>query len=379
MMTVLVFALALPWLLIGVGCWLGYHLVRQHGRILLRLEGIEKGFAGTPVELPTPTSTAPRGLPLASMAPDFELPDLAGTLHRLSEFRGRRVLLMFFNPGCGFCAGMMPELAALATEGQKGHLVPLVISTGDPEANRQLFQTQGIDCLVLLQKDMEVAAQYKAPGTPVGYLLNEKGELASELTIGAAALVALATASASQGTTDTHHGEPSRLAARGNKALDQSRLKRSGLKAGTPAPNFRLPRLDGRELALEDFGGKRVLLVFTDPACGPCELLAPKLERVHRERSDLQVLMISRQDAEINRQKVAKLGLTFPVMLQRNWEVSLQYAIFATPVGYLIDERGVLDSDVAEGSEAILALASRPSLSPNGYQLQPEGALSLHV
>ena len=33
---------ALPWLLIAAGMWLGYQLVRQNGRILLRLEAIEK-------------------------------------------------------------------------------------------------------------------------------------------------------------------------------------------------------------------------------------------------------------------------------------------------------------------------------------------------
>ncbi len=44
-------------------------------------------------------------------------------------------------------------------------------------------------------------------------------------------------------------------------------------------------------------------------------------------------------------------------MLQKQWEVSLQYAMFATPIGYLIDEQGILASDVAVGVEPILALA----------------------
>jgi peroxiredoxin len=152
-------------------------------------------------------------------------------------------------------------------------------------------------------------------------------------------------------------------------------LNRSGLKAGTPAPGFRLPRLDGEELALEDYRGRRVLLVFSDPGCGPCEQLTPQLERLHREREDLQVLVVSRQDAETNRQKVAKLGLTFPVVLQQNWEVSLLYAMFATPVGYLIDERGVLASDAATGVEPILALAAGPSVSTNGHRPRSESPL----
>src|SRR6266705_700082 len=34
--------IALSWLLIGVGGWLGWQLLRQNGRILLRLDELEK-------------------------------------------------------------------------------------------------------------------------------------------------------------------------------------------------------------------------------------------------------------------------------------------------------------------------------------------------
>src|SRR5436309_14223569 len=69
-----------------------------------------------------------------------------------------------------------------------------------------------------------------------------------------------------------------------NRSLARSKINRSGLKAGTPAPDFRLPRLDGRgELALADLNGKPVLLVFSSPHCGPCNTLAPALEKFYRE------------------------------------------------------------------------------------------------
>src|SRR5438876_8898352 len=45
------------------------------------------------------------------------------------------------------------------------------------------------------------------------------------------------------------------------ESLSRSRLNRHGLKAGTPVPIFRLPRVDGGELTLEEFRGRRVLLV----------------------------------------------------------------------------------------------------------------------
>jgi hypothetical protein len=51
--------------------------------------------------------------------------------------------------------------------------------------------------------------------------------------------------------------------------------------------------------------------------------------------------------------------------MQQQWEVSLKYGMFATPIGYLIDERGVLASDVAVGIEPILALAPEPLTAPS--------------
>jgi peroxiredoxin len=144
----------------------------------------------------------------------------------------------------------------------------------------------------------------------------------------------------------------------GNGHLERSRLKRNGLTAGVRAPSFRLPRLDGGELALEDCRGKQVLLVLSDPGCGPCNQLAPWLEEFHRRSADIQVLMIGRGDPDANRAKVAEHGLTFPVMLQQRWEVSREYAMFATPTAYLIDEQGMIAANVALGVEAIMALAT---------------------
>ena len=136
-----------------------------------------------------------------------------------------------------------------------------------------------------------------------------------------------------------------------------------------------MPRIDGGELSLADFRGRRVLLVFSDPDCGPCDELAPRLQQIHSERADLQVLVVSRRDAEANRAKAAKLGLSFPIVLQKQWEISLKYAMFATPIGYLIDERGIIESDVAVGVEPILALADETGLmnpAPTPRRCSPE-------
>ncbi len=119
------------------------------------------------------------------------------------------------------------------------------------------------------------------------------------------------------------------------KSPVRSRLNRNGLKAGTVAPDFRLPRVDGGELLLEEYRGRRVLVIFSDPHCGPCNALAPQLQKFHRRHPALEMVMISRRGVEAN------------------------YGMFATPIGYLVDESGVTVSDVAVGVEPILALLAK--------------------
>lgn len=142
-----------------------------------------------------------------------------------------------------------------------------------------------------------------------------------------------------------------------NRSVARSRIKRDGLKAGTLAPHFRLPRADGRgELSLEELRGSRALLVFSDPHCGPCQTLAPHLEKFHRAQTSISVVLIGRGEPKENRAKVKEHDLTFPVVLQRQWEISRLYAMFATPMAYLLDEQGVILNDVAVGVEPILTL-----------------------
>ena len=61
----------------------------------------------------------------------------------------------------------------------------------------------------------------------------------------------------------------------------------------------------------------------------------------------------SKGEPKENRCKVKEHGLTFPVLLQQQWEISRRYAMFATPIAYLIDEAGVIVKDVAVGGDAI--------------------------
>jgi peroxiredoxin len=355
----------IPWLIVAAGCRVGFELVRQNGRILLRLDTLEQRLAQlTALAAAAPSLTrepAQSALAVGMPAPDFELPDLAGSRRSLAALRGRRVLLIAFSPQCGYCLEMLPELARLPVDGRDGPM-PLVITSGDPEHNRRLIAEHRLDCLVLLQQGDEIAAAYGLRGTPMAYLIDEAGHIASDVAAGAPAIIALARAGGRQATGN---GSAITHPAHGNRSLAESRIPRDGLQTGTAAPDFTLPRLDGGELSLADFRGAPLLLVFSDPQCGPCAELAPQLEAFHCRTPQMPLVMISRGDAEPNRRKVAEFGLTFPVVLQKQWEISRRYATFATPVGYLIDENGIIAAELAIGVEPILALARRAAIINN--------------
>lgn len=354
------FGMVLPWLLVCLALWLGLQFLGQMGRILLRLDAIEqqlRDLQSAPAQTAPQAAPEAKGLAIGGEAPAFDLPKLAGGRGSLAHYRGRKVLVVFFNPQCGFCTQMLPALAALPADAHADTL-PLVITTGTPEDNRRLFEEHKVHCPILLQDQMTLAAQYQVNGTPMGYLIDEQGKIASPLTIGADALVALA--KGVPPAEAANHKPPGKA----NRGLEASRINRDGLKAGTTAPDFNLPDVDGREHALRDFRKQRVLLVFSDPQCGPCDELAPKLDKLHRERSDFKVLMVSRREVDENRLKAKKLGLTFPIVLQRQWEISTLYGMFATPIAYLIDEAGVISADVAVGEDQILALVGGPAAPP---------------
>jgi hypothetical protein len=76
----LAFGFVLPWFIVGLGCWLGYQLLRQNGRMLLHLEALEQRLAQlslAPSAAPAPTPGPPSGQGIADRAQRKKLIALA--------------------------------------------------------------------------------------------------------------------------------------------------------------------------------------------------------------------------------------------------------------------------------------------------------------
>jgi peroxiredoxin len=335
-----------------------YQTVKQQGRLLMRLDQVERRLELDAREAVARGTVAlqaqgPSGLAIGTALPDFELPDLAGRPVALQDFRGKRVLLVNWNAGCGFCDRIAPELAGLAGELERAGVELLLVSNSTPEAERELAEEHGLACPVLLQHGMELEA-FVRQGTPVAYLLDEEGRVASSLAVGSDEVPALARQALQGRQGERRRGLP------GRRPLSASRIERNGLKAGTPAPSFVLPDVQGGTASLAEHRGRKVLLVFNDPHCGPCDQIAPHLGRVHQEHRNngLDVVLVGRGEPEENRRKAETHGFAFPVLVQRRWEISRQYGIFATPAAFLIDENGILETGAAKGADQILALTA---------------------
>jgi peroxiredoxin len=355
-------------------------LLRRHGETLIdhdrlaeRLLHIEHALNGLTVAITGRGTAGANGQPAVqppaieplgngTRAPHFKLSSPDSELRALDELIGAERVVVFFDPQCGFCQSMAPEIGKLDDPSRL-----VLISRGSADQQREMKREHGWGCEVLLDPSGQVAQAYHTNATPTGYVIDDSGRIASGLLVGAEAILdVVSTISSSGSSADTLREKEREATARAQSAglpvkdIRHSRITRDGLSAGTPAPEFSLPDLAGKIHTSSEFRGKRILLVFSDPDCGPCQQLAPTLAQLHQSLGpgNPQIVMISRGDPETNRMKAEQHGITFPLLIQPGWAVSKEYGIFATPVGYLINQDGQIEHDVAIGAEAILQLAS---------------------
>lgn len=125
------------------------------------------------------------------------------------------------------------------------------------------------------------------------------------------------------------------------------------LPLGTPAPAFRLPDLDGRTRALEDFAGQRGLVVaFICSHCPFVKHIRNELARFAREYQPRGIAVVAinsndlqayPQDGPQGMQEEARsAGYTFPYLLDETQGVARAYQAACTPDLYLFDDRRLL-------------------------------------
>jgi len=110
----------------------------------------------------------------AAAAPDFVLPSLKDGNQRLSEYRGRVVLLTFWAGWCGDCVEQLPRLAELhrrfADQG-----VELVSVNIDRHSHQARDLARQLDFPVLFDQQQQIARLYDLRQLPVTLLIDPHG------------------------------------------------------------------------------------------------------------------------------------------------------------------------------------------------------------
>jgi methylamine dehydrogenase accessory protein MauD len=343
--------------------WFLLQLFRQQGRLLVRIDSLEKQLAGRRTGKPLDAPPAAPGLPNGSVAPLFQLPSLKSEPLHLDRLRaaGRPVLLVFTDPGCGACAELWPDIARWQREPDFPLEIAL-LSRGNRQANRKMAAENGLKN-ILLQKEDEVARAYQVIGTPTGVLVGPDGLIASPLAEGADAIRALAARAAGHPDSLPPPAAAPCNCGNGNGHV-AARLPRreKGLKIGEPAPTLRLPGLDGEEIGLASLRGQPVLVLFWNPNCGFCKKMLPALKdwEANPPAGSPQLLVVSTGSVESNR----ALNLRSPVALDHGFEIGRAFGASGTPSAILVDADGRIASGVAVGAEDIFALAGNRRTAP---------------
>jgi thiol-disulfide isomerase/thioredoxin/uncharacterized membrane protein YphA (DoxX/SURF4 family) len=343
--------------------WAIFNLLRQNGRLLLRLEAVEKqlGLADpTANAAPSTTVAALRGLPVGTPAPAFQLPALDGTEQSIATLlaAGKPLLLVFSSASCGPCVEMMGEVAQWQQKYAE-QLTIAVINRGSEETVRAKAG-QITPATALVQRENEVAAAYLVNGTPSAVLVSADGLIRTSLAEGAAAVRELVTKSSQPLALAAE-----RLMRRAPIALDGNPpqpARPASPAIGTDAPPFRLPDLKGQMVGPEELRGQRTLLLFWNPTCGFCRRMLDDLQawETNKPSGAPRLVLISTGNVEAN--EAQKLAST--TLLENGFGTGYAFGAKGTPSAILLDEQGKIAGSLVVGASAIMPLLAGSAAQP---------------
>ena len=117
-----------------------------------------------------------------------------------------------------------------------------------------------------------------------------------------------------------------------------------GIGYGTPAPNFTLETLDGKNLSLSDLRGKAVIVNFWATWCGPCKIETPWLVELQNQygAQGLQVVGVAMDDSGKDEiEKFAKdMGVNYPVLIGKEAVGDAYGGVPALPESFFVGRDG---------------------------------------
>ena len=120
------------------------------------------------------------------------------------------------------------------------------------------------------------------------------------------------------------------------------------LKAGTLAPDFTLPTMDGKKFSLRDALARGpVLAAFFKVSCPTCQYAFPFLERIYKTygNKNVTIVGVSQNEKKETASFIKEYGVTFPVLLDdtRAFPASNAYGLTNVPSIFWIAQDGEIE------------------------------------
>jgi peroxiredoxin len=112
-------------------------------------------------------------------APDFVMTDVDGNSFKLSDYRGKVVVLEFMQTTCEYCQAQEPRMKELRSS-FPGDVVMAMISTnpGDTEQILRQYRDQNLVGWIAMRDTSGVSSTYNVTGTPTIFIIDKNGDIA---------------------------------------------------------------------------------------------------------------------------------------------------------------------------------------------------------
>lgn len=149
--------------------------------VLILVVGLFTGCTTSNTNTSTNTNTTSQsGNTDREVAPDFSWKDNSGKVVKLSDLKGKVVLLDFWATWCGPCRMTIPHVEAIYEKYKDKGVVVIGINldTGDLSNVQQFINEQGMKYLVVTDPNSQVAGLYGVNSIPRFFLIDKNGRIA---------------------------------------------------------------------------------------------------------------------------------------------------------------------------------------------------------
>ena len=295
--------------------------------------------ATVPASADAPAFTRP-GPKVGDLAPDFTVIDAAGKAVKLSDFRGKLVLLDIWATWCGPCVASMPHNSDLAEKFAKDGFVILAVCASDSRANydgwvkRNAAKYKFLTAHDAAGKDWDQSVfntAYGVSGFPTLYMIGRDGRVVGMTAGGGPGenphvtrllakaglpidLSHLPPEPAAGPKSIPMMGKTAAIPASGKSAaLRPPTIQLGNVKYGDEIADFAAIGLDGGEVKLSSFKGKPVLVAFWTGARAPGDELAKILAAYKDQGLAVWAINVATERAEFDawaKANAAALGYT---------------------------------------------------------------------